>query len=113
LVWAGDLAFLAGQIGLDPSTGKLVEGGLTAETERTLDNIEAVLAGANLSLADVARVTVYLADIADAPAMNDIYLKRFSNRRPAREMMAVKGLAFSAKIEITVIAYRAKEFREY
>jgi 2-iminobutanoate/2-iminopropanoate deaminase len=108
LVWAGDLAFLAGQIGLDPGTGKLVEGGLVSEMERTLDNIEAVLSGANLSLADVARVTVYLTDVADAPIMNQIYTKRFGNRRPAREMVAVKGLAFGAKIEITVIAFRGK-----
>lgn len=108
LVWAGDIAFLAGQIGLDPVTGKLVQGGLVAETERTLDNVEAVLAGAGLSLADVARVSVYLTDIADAPPMNEIYLKRFGKQRPAREMMAVKGLAFGAKIEITAIAYRGK-----
>lgn len=70
--------------------------------------MEAVLAGAGLKLADVARVTVYLAEISDAPTMNEIYLRRFGNVRPAREMMAVKGLAFGAKIEITVIAYRGK-----
>ena len=72
----------------------------------THDNIETILAGAELSLADVARVTVYLTNIADAAAMNEIYLKRFGERRPAREMMAVAGLAFGAKIEITAIAYR-------
>jgi 2-iminobutanoate/2-iminopropanoate deaminase len=103
VVWAGDTAYLAGLTGLDPMTGKLVEGGIVAETERTIDNIEAVLAGAGLSLADVARVTVYLSDIAHAPIMNEIYA-----RRPAREMVAISGFAFGAAIEITVIAYRGR-----
>ena len=64
VVWAGDTAYLAGLIGLDPITGKLVESGIVAKTERTIDNIEAVQAAAGLSLADVARVTVCLSDIA-------------------------------------------------
>jgi 2-iminobutanoate/2-iminopropanoate deaminase len=71
-----------------------------AETERVLDNIEAVLVGAGLTFAHVARVTVYLADIADASKMNEIYTGRIGQFRPAREMMAVSGLAFGAKIEI-------------
>jgi enamine deaminase RidA (YjgF/YER057c/UK114 family) len=79
----GDTAYLAGQIGLDPSTGKLVSGGLAAEIERTLDNIEAVLKGAELKLSDVARVTVYLTDMSDAPAMNEVYMRRFGKCRPA------------------------------
>ncbi len=108
VVWAGDTAYLAGLIGLDPMTGKLVEGGIVAETERTIDNIEAVLAGAGLSLADVARVTVYLSDIAYAPTMNEIYSRRMGTFRPAREMVAISGLAFGAAIEITVIAYRGR-----
>jgi 2-iminobutanoate/2-iminopropanoate deaminase len=108
VVWAGDTAYLAGLVALDPATGKLVEGGLAAETERTIDNIELVLAGAGLTLADVARVTVYLTDIADAPKMNEIYARRMGNFRPAREMVAVCGLALGAKIEMTVIAYRAR-----
>jgi 2-iminobutanoate/2-iminopropanoate deaminase len=105
LVWAGDTAYLAGIIALDPATGKLVEGGIIAETESVLDNIEAVLVGAGLTFANVARVTVYLADIADASKMNEIYTRRIGQFRPAREMMAVSGLAFGAKIEMTVIAY--------
>jgi 2-iminobutanoate/2-iminopropanoate deaminase len=108
VVWAGDTAYLAGLIAIDPATGKLVEGGLVAETECTMDNIEGVLAGAGLTLADVARVTVYLTDIADAPKMNEIYTRRMGKFRPAREMMAVSGLAFGAKIEMTVIAYRGR-----
>ncbi len=108
VVWAGDTAYLAGLIALDPATGKLVEGGIVTETERTIDNIEGVLAGAGLSLADVARVTVYLTDIADAPKMNEIYTRRLGRFRPAREMVAVSSLAFGAKIEMTVIAYRGK-----
>ena len=89
-------------------TGKLVEGGIVAETERTTDNIEAVLAAAGLSLADVARVTVCLSDIAHAPTMNEIYARRIGKFRPAREMVATSGLAFGAAIEITVIAYRGR-----
>jgi len=108
VVWAGDTAYLAGLIAIDPTTSKLVEGGLIPETERALDNVEAVLAGAALSLADVARVTVYLTDISDAPKMNEIYTRRMGRYRPAREMVAVSGLAFGAKIEITVIAYRGR-----
>lgn len=108
IAWAGDTAFLAGQIGLDPTTCKLVEGGIVAETEQTLSNIEAVLAGAGLTLADVARMTVYLTNITDAQVMNEIYLRRFGARRPAREMMAVSALAFGAKIEMTAIAYQKR-----
>ncbi len=108
VVWAGDTAYLAGLIAIDPATGKLVEGGLIAETERTIDNVEGVLAGAGLTLADVARITVYLTDIADAPKMNEIYARRIGRFRPAREMVAVSGLAFGAKIEMTVIAYRGR-----
>ncbi len=106
LVWAGDTAYLAGQIPLDPATGKLVEGGIAAQTERTIDNVEAVLAGAGLSLADVAKVSVYLTDMSDAPTMNEIYIRRFGTARPARELLAVKGLALGANIELTVVAYR-------
>jgi dTDP-4-amino-4,6-dideoxygalactose transaminase len=71
-------------------------------------NIEAVLAAAGLSLADVARVTVCLSDIAHAPTMNEIYARRIGKFRPAREMVATSGLAFGAAIEITVIAYRGR-----
>ncbi len=108
VAWAGDTAYLAGLVGLDPATGKLVEGGLVAETEQTISNIEGVLAGAGLTLADVARVTVYLTDIADAATMNEIYTRRMGTFKPAREMVAVSGLALGSKIEMTVIAYRGR-----
>ena len=108
VVWAGDTAYLAGQIALDPATNKLVEGGLPAETERTIDNIEAVLKGIGLSLSDVAKASVYLTSAADAPVMNEIYQRRFGKARPAREMLFVSGLALGAKIEITVVAYRGR-----
>lgn len=108
VVWAGDTAYLAGQIGLDPATGKLVEGGIVNEVERTIDNIEALLAGVGLRLADVAKVSIYLTDMADFSKMNEIYFRRFGAARPARETVAVKTLALEAKIEITLTAYRGR-----
>ena len=107
VVWAGDTAYLAGQIALDAATKKLVEGGITAETEKTFDNMEAVLHGAGLTIKDVAKISVYLTNISELPAFNEIYQRRLGKARPAREMIEVKSLAFGAKVELTITAYRA------
>lgn len=107
-VLAGDTVYFAGLIAIDPTTNKLVDGGIGPETERIFDNIQAALDGVGLGFNDVAKVSVYLTDISDLAAMNEIYLRRFGKARPAREMMAVKGLAFGAKVEITVTAYRGR-----
>src|SRR5947207_3091079 len=75
---AGDLLFLAGQIPIDPATGELLGGDITVQVRRVLDNIAAVLKAGGLSMADVVRTTVFLADMDDAPAMNEIYATYFS-----------------------------------
>lgn len=96
--------FTAGQIGTDPKTGTLVEGGIEAQTEQTLKNIEAVLKAAGSSLADVVKATVFLADMNDFANMNEIYAKRFAKPFPARSTVQVARLPRDAKVEIEVIA---------
>jgi len=108
VVWAGDTAYLSGQIALDPTTNQLVEGGLVAETETIFDSLEKTLAGVGLSFADVAKVSVYLIDIEDFQPMNEVYARRIGNARPARETVVVKSLARGARIEITMTAYKGR-----
>lgn len=103
---AGDLVFCAGQIPLDPSTGKLVEGDIAVQTARVLDNLAAVLAAAGSDLAHVVKTTVFLADIDDFTAMNDAYALRFGDHRPARSTFAVAALPRGARLEIECIAVR-------
>ncbi|AXT19266.1 RidA family protein [Flavobacteriaceae bacterium AU392] len=98
-----DFLFLAGQIGRDHSKGVLVEGGVTAQTKQVIENIKAVLEHHNLSLDNVVKCTVILADINDFSAFNDVY-KTYFTKRPARTTFAAAGLAANAKIEIEVIA---------
>ncbi|WP_353779784.1 Rid family detoxifying hydrolase [Winogradskyella sp. 3972H.M.0a.05] len=98
-----DFLFLTGQIGKDHSTGKLVEGGIAAETIQTIENIEAVLKHHSLSLDNVVKCTVILSDINDFKAFNTEYIKYFT-KKPARTTFAAAGLAANAKIEIEVIA---------
>ncbi len=107
IVWAGNTAYLSGQIGLDPETMKLVEGGVVKETEKTLENIEVVLKAVGLGFQDVAKVSIYLTEIENFPLMNEIYSKIFTDSRPARETVVVKELALGAKVEITMTAYRS------
>ncbi len=96
--------FTAGQIALDPSTMKLVEGGIETQAERVFDNLEAVLAAAGLGFADVVKTTVYLTSIANFPAMNAIYAARFGDHRPARSTVGVAELPAGALVEIDVVA---------
>lgn len=103
VVQAGDLYFLAGQIGKDHSAGKLVEGGIEAETRQTLENIKAVLAQHNLTMANVVKALVVLDDINDFAAFNEVY-KTYLPQKPARTTFAAEALAAGAKIEIEVIA---------
>lgn len=98
-----DLVFLTGQIGKDHKTGKLVEGGISAQTVKTIKNIEEVLQFHGLSLDDVVKCTVILSDINDFKAFNAEYVKFFKNK-PARTTFAAAGLAANAKIEIDIIA---------
>ncbi|HSF20210.1 MAG TPA: Rid family detoxifying hydrolase [Vicinamibacteria bacterium] len=104
----GNLVFLAGQIGIDPTTGKMVEGGIQAETRQAMKNAEAVLKNAGLSFEHVVKTTVFLADIGDFQAMNQVYASFFPEGSipPARSTVAVAGLAAGAKVEIDFIAAR-------
>lgn len=104
----GDLVFVAGQIGIDPATGKMVPGGIEAETRQVMKNAEAVLKNAGLGLGDVVKTTVFLGDIADFQAMNGVYATFFPEGTipPARSTVAVKGLAAGATVEIDFIASR-------
>ena len=102
----GDLVFCAGQVGLDPSTGKLVPGGVVPETTRAIENLAAVLEAAGLGLADVVKTTVYVADLADFAAVNEIYGRFFRAPHPARATVQVAALPAGARIEIDAIAVR-------
>ncbi len=100
----GRLVFTSGQIGLDPQRGALVEGGVAAETEQVLRNLGEVLRGAGLTLGDVVKTTVYLADMADFAAMNEVYGRAFASDPPARTTIAAAGLPKGARIEIDAVA---------
>ncbi len=101
---SGGFLFCSGQIPLDPATGKLIEGGIEAQTERVLRNLEAVLAAGGSSLAAVVKTTVYLADLGDFPAMNAVYGKFFAADPPARATVQAAKLPAGARVEIDAIA---------
>ncbi len=101
---AGGVVYTAGQIPLDPRTGEMVTGDVAAQTERVFQNLAAVLAAAGTGLERVVKATVYLADMADFPAMNEVYAKHFGAHRPARSTVAVKALPKNARVEIDLIA---------
>jgi len=96
--------FCSGQIGLDPATGKLVEGGIAEQARRVLDNIAALLAADGLTFADVVKTTVFLADINDFVTVNAIYGERMPQPPPARSAVAAAALPLGARIAIEVIA---------
>jgi 2-iminobutanoate/2-iminopropanoate deaminase len=103
-VRVGHTLYLSGQLGFDPTTGKLVEGGITAETQKTLDNIKATLEKHGSSMAEVVKCTVFLADINEWAAMNEVYVTFFSDNPPARSALGSSGLALGARTEIECIA---------
>ncbi|MDC6366642.1 MULTISPECIES: RidA family protein [Flavobacteriaceae] len=104
-VQAGNLFFLAGQIGMDHSTRTMVEGGIKAETLQAIKNIEAVLAQHEMTLDNVVKCTVILSTMKDFAAFNEIYSKHFI-KKPARTTFAASGLARNAKVEIEATAIR-------
>ena len=108
-VAAGDLVFCAGQVGLDPASGKLVPGGVAAETARAVENLGAVLGAAGLSLADVAKTTVFLLDLAEFAAMNEVYGRHFTPPYPARATVQVAALPAGARVESDAIAVRGRK----
>jgi 2-iminobutanoate/2-iminopropanoate deaminase len=98
--------YTSGQIALDPATGHLVAGDVRDQTERVLRNLAAVLAGAGCTIGDVVKTTVYLADMRDFQAMNEVYAKHFGEAPPARTTIAAAGLPKNARVEIEAIAVR-------
>lgn len=107
-VVAGDLVFLAGQVGADPKTGKLVEGGIEAETEQALKNLEAVLKASKSNFGNVVKTTIFLADINDFAKVNEIYGRVVAAPFPARSTVQVARLPRDARIEIEMTALVAK-----
>jgi 2-iminobutanoate/2-iminopropanoate deaminase len=101
---SGDLIFCSGQLGLDPATGDLVEGGVEAQTERALRNLASVLDAAGASIADVVKTTVFLADIHDFAAVNAVYARHMPDPAPARSTFAVGALPKGGLVEIEAIA---------
>jgi len=99
----GNLLFLAGQTGEDVE-GKLVPGGIQGEAEQVMLNIEAALVRRGLTVADVLKCTVFLADIAEWGAFNDVYTRHFAKPYPARSAMAASGLVGNARVEMECIA---------
>ena len=102
-VQAGSLVFTAGQIGLDPQTGKLVPGGVEAQARQALTNLAAILESAGSSLAGVVKTTVFLAEIADYPAVNAVYAEFFQADFPARSAVQVAALPAGAAVEIEAV----------
>jgi 2-iminobutanoate/2-iminopropanoate deaminase len=103
---AGDLVFCSGQIGLEPSTGELVAGGVEAQAERAMRNLSAVLDAAGCSFNDVVKTTLFLADIGDFAAVNAVYGRFMPDPPPARSTFAVGALPKGARVEVEAIAVR-------
>lgn len=103
-VKTGGFVFCAGQIPLDPMTGEIVPGDVTAQTERVLQNVKSVLAAAGSSLGQVVKTTVFLQDLGDFAAMNAVYARHFPDNPPARSTIQVAGLPKGALVEIEVLA---------
>ena len=101
---SGDLIFCAGQVGLDPATGEAVQGDVKAQTARILDNLAGVLAAAGSDLAHVLKTTVFLTDMGDFAAMNEIYAQKFGDHRPARSTIGIAALPRGLRVEIECIA---------
>jgi 2-iminobutanoate/2-iminopropanoate deaminase len=101
---AGNLLFLSGSIPLDPVSGQLVDGGITEQTTRVMENIKALLAAAGADFNQVVRTTVFMIDLGEFAAMNDVYASYFSAPYPARSTVQVVKLPKDVRVEIDVIA---------
>lgn len=104
-VRVGDLLFCAGQIPIDPANGNLITGDIRAQTERVLQNVQAILDDQGLTFTHVVKSTVFLTDLADFAAMNEVYAKYFTGDFPARSTIQVAALPKGANVEIEVVAH--------
>lgn len=105
-VWAGDLLFTSGQIPLDPATGQVVPGSVEDQARQSLNNLEAVLKAAGLSMADVVKATVFIKDMNDFPKINEVYATFFPQPCPARSCVEVARLPKDVLVEIEAVARR-------
>lgn len=103
-VLAGNMLFASGQLGIDPTTGNFVEGGVKEQTSQAFKNVHAILSEAGYSIDDVVKTTVFLADMGDFAVMNEVYASQFEGTFPARSAVAVKTLPKNGLVEIEVIA---------
>ena len=101
---ANGFIYTAGQIALDPATTEVVTGGVPEQTDRVMKNLAAVLVAAGSSLQQVVKTTVFLVDMGDFAAMNEVYARHFGEHRPARSTVAVAGLPRGVRVEIEVVA---------
>jgi len=103
-IQSGSLLFLAGQIPLDPESGKLVSGTIAEETDRVIENLRAVLGAAGATLNHVVKTTIYLTNMADFAEFNQAYARHFTKDPPARTTVAVAALPLGARVEVEVVA---------
>ncbi len=103
-IQVGNLVYTSGQIPIDPSTGAFVEGGIKEQTRQSLTNVKAILEEAGLSMSNVVKTTVFMADMGDFADMNSVYAEFFTEPYPARSAVAVKTLPKGSLVEIEVIA---------
>lgn len=105
-IQVGDMLFASGQLGIDPATGNFAEGAVKEQTAQAFKNVRAILAEAGYTMSDVVKTTVFLADINDFSAMNEVYATQFEGAFPARSAVAVKTLPKNGLVEIEVIAVK-------
>jgi 2-iminobutanoate/2-iminopropanoate deaminase len=103
-ITANGFLFTAGQVGFDPASGELVDGGISEQTHRVLQNIRAILRAGGTDVEHVVKTTVFLVDMADFALMNEVYAEFFGDHRPARSTVAVASLPRGARVEIEAIA---------
>ena len=101
---SGGLVFCAGQVALDPGSGSLIDGDVAAQTHRALQNLQAILEGAGSGLDRVVKTTVFMTDLAEFGAMNEVYATYFTSEPPARSTVQVAGLPAGARVEVEAIA---------
>ena len=106
-IQVGNMLFASGQLGIDPATGNFVEGAVKEQTAQAFKNVKAILTEAGLDISDVVKTTVFLADMGDFGAMNEVYASQFEGAFPARSAVAVKTLPKNGLVEIEVIAAKA------